>query len=75
MFTKSITRAWLFGTLSARSEDRLFFRYDHEEARRLAAVLDKTLRHRKRTAIHICTRATPPNYAQLIITDHFSAGQ
>lgn len=48
-----------------------FFRYDHEEARRLAAVLDKTLRHRKRTAIHVCTRATPPNYAQLIITDHF----
>ncbi len=48
-----------------------FFRYDHEEARRLAAVLDKTLRHRKRTAIHVCTRATPPSYAQLIITDHF----
>ncbi|EOH86176.1 hypothetical protein ACTNBL_10890 [Enterococcus villorum] len=48
-----------------------FFRYDHEEARRLASVLDKTLRHRKRTSIHVCTRSTPPNYAQLIITDHF----
>lgn len=48
-----------------------FFRYDHEEARRLACVLDKTLRHRKRTSIHVCTRTTPPSYAQLIITDHF----
>ncbi|WP_165003419.1 MULTISPECIES: hypothetical protein [unclassified Enterococcus] len=48
-----------------------FFRYDHEEARRLASVLDKTLRHRKRTSIHVCTRNKPPQYAQLIITDHF----
>ncbi len=48
-----------------------FFRYDHEEARRLASVLDKTLRHRKRTSIHVCTRSIPPSYAQLIITDHF----
>ncbi|MGM9904061.1 hypothetical protein A5844_000713 [Enterococcus sp. 10A9_DIV0425] len=48
-----------------------FFRYDHEEARRLAAILDKTLRHRKRTSIHVCARNKPPSYAQLIITDHF----
>lgn len=48
-----------------------FFRYDHEEARRLAAILDKTLRHRKRTSIHVCTRSKPPSYAQLVITDHF----
>lgn len=48
-----------------------FFRYDHEEARRLAAILDKTLRHRKRTSIHVCTRSKPPGYAQLVITDHF----
>lgn len=48
------------------------FRFDHEEARRLARILDTALRHRKRTSIHVCTRSKPPHYADLIITDHFS---
>nr|WP_242590429.1 hypothetical protein [Enterococcus sp. MSG2901] len=50
----------------------LLFRFDHEEARRLARILDTALRHRKRTSIHVCTRSKPPHYADLIITDHFS---
>lgn len=48
-----------------------FFRYEHQEARRLAGVLNKTLRHRKRISIHVCTRNKPPRYADLVITDHF----
>ncbi|MGF7252088.1 hypothetical protein KD898_12255 [Enterococcus faecium] len=48
-----------------------FFRYEHQEARRLAGVLSKTLRHRKRISIHVCTRNKPPRYADLVITDHF----
>lgn len=49
-----------------------FFRFDFEEARRLAALLDKTLSPRNRVSIHVCTRTKPPLYAHLVITDHFS---